>query len=208
VADIKAVIFDIGNTLFYISIEQQIQYWAQSTGLPFHVINNRFSFDDTHKQFERGEITELDYYEHIKQLLQTPSLTFEQYFNGWNAIYCENLPLIEQVIHQIKQQGIKVVALSNTNITHEKIWKWKYKSLLFPFDKVFASHHIGTIKPEQEAYFTVLNYLNLTPKQCLFFDDSAINIKAAQELGINAHQVVTPKGMYMEMLEMGIDLQF
>lgn len=198
----EALIFDLGNTIFYIDFDRTFQYWADKTGLSLKTVKERFQFDEAHKRFERGLLGEHSYARHVAKLLQV-DLSLEEFYFGWNALYLENLPLIEELLVLLKKK-YKIVALSNTNITHEKVWHFKYDYLFKHFDHVFASHHIRYIKPQAAAYQAVLDYLQTPPHKTIFLDDKAENILGAEAVGIKGIQVTTARKMYEELVDCGV----
>jgi putative hydrolase of the HAD superfamily len=66
-----------------------------------------------------------------------------------------------------------------------------YESMFF--DGVYFSHLIRLRKPETAIYEYVLADAEILPEETLFFDDIAINIAAANALGIRGF--VHPVGM-------------
>ena len=57
------------------------------------------------------------------------------------------------------------------------------------FEHQFASHLMGKIKPDAEAFEHVLDSLGCRASQVLFLDDNALNVQAARSLGMRAQQV-------------------
>lgn len=198
----QAVIFDIGNVLFHISMENALIYWSLQTNTDFNIFKQKFEFGEAHKEFERGNISAEAY---RLSICETTGIDISPtlFFNGWNMIYLETFPQIQEIITSLKK-NYKVVALSNTNITHEDVWKWKYKDLINSLDFVFASHHIGHIKPDKSCYEYVLNKLNIVPEKTIFFDDKLENIEGAKSCGMDAVQVFSPKQMYESMQAKGL----
>jgi HAD superfamily hydrolase (TIGR01549 family) len=54
------------------------------------------------------------------------------------------------------------------------------------FDELFISSQHGIIKPQEQAFLTILNLLKVEKNEALFIDDRQINIQAAEKLGIKA----------------------
>lgn len=54
----------------------------------------------------------------------------------------------------------------------------------------FASHLMGKVKPDIEAFDYVVAELGVLPSSILFFDDNQMNVEAAQKVGMNATQVI------------------
>lgn len=54
------------------------------------------------------------------------------------------------------------------------------------FEKIFDIEAMGFVpKPNPEPYQLVLQYLGMTPSECLLIDDMERNLKPARELGMN-----------------------
>ena len=77
-------------------------------------------------------------------------------------------------------------------------WKWVCKNA-FPyrtfkvedyFEKTYLSYEMKMAKPEPEIFKAVTEDAGIDPKETFFIDDSEINCKVAQELGISTY---TPK---------------
>ena len=85
-------------------------------------------------------------------------------------------------ISQLKQK-YKIAILSNASedLTH-KIFGNR-RAL---FDEVFVSYQLGFAKPDDRAYYTAVERLGVTPEECVFIDDNAENVAAAQAVGLQA----------------------
>lgn len=58
------------------------------------------------------------------------------------------------------------------------------------FDSITLSCRIGHAKPEPESFTLALEALGTDPGQTLFFDDTAVNVAAAEAVGLDAHLFV------------------
>lgn len=62
---------------------------------------------------------------------------------------------------------------------------------LYHFDElveqIVYSHEIGIEKPDVRAFEAACASLDVRPENCLFIDDAAVNIEAAQAAGVQAH---------------------
>lgn len=88
-----------------------------------------------------------------------------------------------ELLHKIKEQGHKLYFLSNYHTVLSKYIKDKY-SFFDLFDGGVFSCDIQVVKPSPEIYNHLLNKYNLTPKDCIFFDDTQKNVIGANKLGI------------------------
>ena len=84
---------------------------------------------------------------------------------------------------RLRSSGVKTAVLSNMHrdmvqkIRSEPVWT-------DGFDCLTLSSEIGTAKPEAAIFSHCLECLQVAPHEALFVDDRAVNVQAAQELGI------------------------
>lgn len=120
----------------------------------------------------------------------------DQFFEYWFKAEQE-VPEMIELVKEIKQKNkeLKVLILSNNFIERATYYKKNFKFLEQIFDQVYYSWQTGFIKPDPEAYKKILSDYNLKPEECIYFDDSEKNIKAATGLGIKAFVFDGVKGV-------------
>ena len=74
------------------------------------------------------------------------------------------------------------------------------------FDKVFFSNEIGLKKPSEEIFNFLLKKINQKPGNCLFVDDSPVNIAVAKKLGLNAILFKNLKQFKKELASFSINI--
>jgi putative hydrolase of the HAD superfamily len=81
-----------------------------------------------------------------------------------------------------------LACLTNMNATY---WERIRDDMGFGsrFDRCYASHETGLLKPDAEAFRYVISDLSCEPGEILFFDDTWNNVAAARALGIRAFQI-------------------
>ncbi|MGY6501684.1 MAG: HAD-IA family hydrolase [Acidimicrobiales bacterium] len=86
------------------------------------------------------------------------------------------------------RRSARVGCLSNTNEVH---WSEQFASwgLAEAFDHAFASHLMGAVKPDPEAFDHVVSVLAVEPGMVLFLDDNAVNVAAARAAGLRSERV-------------------
>ncbi len=93
--------------------------------------------------------------------------------------------------------------LSNTNDMHVNFLKPRYD--FWPlFDHLILSYQIGYIKPEPEIFLEALHRCQAEPKECLFVDDIARYVEAAQSLGLTALQFTSESQLRLDLKALGI----
>jgi len=100
-------------------------------------------------------------------------------------------------------QHYRLGCLANTNELH-----WKRISeemgLLDLFHITLASHEIGVLKPDPEAFFYAADAMKTTPARILFLDDNLLNVQAAQAVGMVTHRVQGFEETVAKLRELGI----
>lgn len=88
-------------------------------------------------------------------------------------------------IRDLRTGGQRVVCGSNTFDSHYRISveRGDYDC----FDKVYASHLMGSAKPDPRFWQSILEAEGAEPGETVFVDDFALNVKAAERLGIRAY---------------------
>ena len=193
---IKNIIFDVGKVL----VSYQWQPYL-----------NTFGFDaDTYSRVEKAIFLNPDWIlgdmgtvtpEEWLNLMITkdPELeeTIRKVFEGFGAVI-EKYPYTDKWIQFFKNQGYHLYYLSNfPEDLHDKA----YEQLKFldDFDGGIFSWKVKCIKPDEKIYKLLLEQYHLKPEECLFYDDTAVNIEAAKKLGINT--VLFRQDIALQMLE-------
>ncbi len=193
-SDIELVCFDLGGVL----VRAAPQGWGGSVkraGLPLRKELERLRGDqnlaDWNDRFETGEL-EPDKF--IKMLSNVTTYSPEEIHKILEVWLVDLYPGVEEFLTRLADTGVRLACLSNTNPIH---WNILWSSDVFkPLEKLnhrFASHVIGSRKPDLEAYEVVENEANVDPESILFFDDLKINVGAAIENYWNAERI-DPKG--------------
>ena len=196
---IKALIFDLGNVVFNVDMNLIPIHWAENSGIPLEKIKNYFEKDKNFDKFERGDLTEEEVREITNKNLGM-NLSEKDFDEGLTALYLDETDDINSLLKELKK-NYRIIALSNTNIIHKRVWREKYKDTMDRFEKIFSSHEINTRKPETEPYLIALDYLKMKPKEVIFLDDKPENIEPAKTLGMKTITVKSPIQMRKELNE-------
>ena len=179
---IKAVIFDLGDTVFVPDWTAMNQAMLNETGVSIilspdikeiysnEVIVGRRSMKDIFGKIieTTGKIIDANF------VVQK----YAQNYNKYTKVNDKMILLIKSLKNKYKLYG-----LSNTNEIHGEVNK--KRKLFSYFDKVFLSYELGMRKPSEELYFYVLKDINFSPNEVLFIDDKQENIDVAKKLGVN-----------------------
>jgi FMN phosphatase YigB (HAD superfamily) len=209
--NIKNIIFDYGNVIFNIDFNKVQAAWAKLG------VNNVTEFyghrqqDPVFNLLERGEISNADFRNRIRELAHKPELTDEQINTAWNSIFLDIPDGNHDLLLKVKDK-YRTFLLSNINAIHyDYVHNYLKKKFGLDnndqfFEKTYYSHLTGKRKPESEIFEQVLHENNLKPAETLFIDDSPQHIETAKQLGIRTYLMTSPDTIQAFFKEEGIVL--
>ena len=184
---VRALLFDLGGVILEIDFSRVFAIWSEHSGVPAAVIRSRFSFDESYRAHERGEIAAAAYFDSLRVTLGI-RISDAQFCAGWNAIFVGEVPGIRAMLGRAKQL-VPLYAFSNSNAEHHAYWAREYAATLSDFQKIFVSCELGRRKPEPEAFAAVASAIGVPYENILFFDDTDENVESAARLGMRAVHV-------------------
>ena len=182
-------IFDMGNVIIDIDFNRVFAVWGKLSGVPLANIKSNFTAGETFKLHERGNITDIEFAEAISSELGI-SLSFEQFAEGWHAIFVALRPEVIDIMNKLREQGHRVVVLSNTNRLHQDYWPQHYPEIAASADFLYLSQDLGMRKPDPEIYKYVLQSEEVDAQDAVFFDDIKENVDAAIAVGMKGVHVI------------------
>jgi HAD superfamily hydrolase (TIGR01509 family) len=193
----KNIIFDFGGVLLNIDYMLTAKAFQQLGVEHFTDIYSKKVQQDLFDRFEKGEISEAEFYEAIRNLTRIP-LTDSQIKNAWNAMLISLPEDSTRLLEQLRGKH-RLFLLSNSNIIHEKEFSqmidkgYGWKKFYGLFEKVYFSHRIGMRKPDNEIFQKVITENNLRKEETVFLDDSPQHIEGARNAGLVALHVEQEK---------------
>ena len=178
-------IFDLGNVIVDIDFNRVLGTWSDFSRVPLATLKLSFAMGETFHQHERGEISDEEFAERFCHEMELP-LSYEQFSHGWQAVFVAIRPDVIVTMKKLREQGHRVVVLSNTNRLHTTFWPDEYPEVRAAADKIYLSQEMGMRKPEARIYQAVLQAEGFSAADAVFFDDNADNIEGANQLGITS----------------------
>ena len=177
---IKNVIFDVGRVL--IGWDPYLLYrevFANDEKIDSFF--KKIDFYNWNLSMDKGKSFEQGVAEKTKEF---PELSKEimLFDKGWEKTVESELSEPVEVLKKLKKAGYPVYAL--TNFSAEKFALTLNRFEFFKnFDGIVVSAEEKTVKPEAKIFEILCQRYALKPEECLFIDDSEINIEGAKKLG-------------------------
>jgi glucose-1-phosphatase len=186
--EIRAVLFDVGGVLVELSGLAILLSWLGHR-VTAEQVRTLWLNSATVRSFETGRIEATAFAEQMLKELNLP-VSREEFLRELYTRDQRVLPGAVELVGRIPQNYI-CATLCNTNALQ---WPnlMKQADLIRAFDHHFASHLIGKIKPDEEAFQHVLAAIDCEGPETLFLDDNQLNVRAAKRVGIIAFHVHGP----------------
>lgn len=178
------VILDIGGVLENTPETGWVQQWEERLELPLGTVNERMR--DVWRAGSVGSISEREVHEQVAARLGLDAPQVEAFMANLWAEYLgtPNEELIDYV--RGLRGSCRLGILSNSFVGARE-----RETTLYHFDElveqIVYSHEIGVGKPDLRAFEAACGSLEVRPESCLFIDDVAANVEAAQAAAMQAY---------------------
>lgn len=194
----KHIIFDLGNVLIDIHPEATMEALAAHCEGKAEEIRD-FFLSPAHLSYMTGEIDSAAYYRAFCNQHHC-TLDFADFVAIWNRLIGAPREEMGELAARLSASYTLSVC-SNTDPLH---WETARRrcDYLDHFSYFFLSFEMGWRKPAPEIFLRMLDALNAHPRQCVFIDDIAENIAAAEALGLRTIHSSTPADIRQRLLSM------
>jgi epoxide hydrolase-like predicted phosphatase len=179
---IKAFIFDFGGVLARTEDYTPRHAWDERRGLPTGSVERAVHHSDIWIQAQLGRITPRAYWNGVAELLYMRKEDVDElrrdYFSGDRL----NHKLVT-LIRDLREKGYPVALLSNESLQLES--RLREYGIYDLFDHILISALMGMMKPDPTVYRVALQSVGAAPHEAVFVDDSLVNVRGAQPLGIH-----------------------
>lgn len=197
----KTVIFDFGGVLvdwnpryFYRTIfatEEEMEWFLAN------VCTN-----DWNLRHDAGVSFKENAQQLIKQYPQY-SRQIEQYYLGWPQMLRGEIPGTHAIVNELKAAGVKMYGLTNWSAETFPV-AFKRFEVLRQMDGIVVSGEEKCVKPGAEIFNRLLTRFDLKAEECVFVDDNAANIVAAQALGFDGILFQSAEQLQRQLTKRGL----
>ena len=176
----KTILFDFGNVVAFFDHGITVAKLLPHSELPAAELMTAIYGGTAESDYERGLLTTREFFDAIRPparltcTLEHFEAAFADIFTP-NAAVCDVIPLLKP--------RYRLMLASNTNAAHYADYSAKFADVLRHFDALCPSHIVGHRKPTAEYFSSLQQLAEAEPGDCLFIDDLAENIDAAQRHG-------------------------
>lgn len=197
---VELLLFDLGGVLVDFAGPRELGQFLRTPASPAEILDRWIGCPHT-QDFERGRISPREWAERFVRdwdiHLEPEEFLLE--FKTWSNCI---LPGTRELLASLRPR-YRLAALSNANEVH---WERNANELnvLDLFEFAISSHQVGLCKPDPAIFEVAINRARVAPDHVMFFDDLAVNVAAACELGILGRQVRGVDGVRQCLLTEGL----
>ncbi len=198
---IKTVIFDIGNVLAGFAWKEYFDRFSYSEEVKER-IGRATVQSPVWNEYDRGNLSDEEVVEAF--IKNDPGIEKElreslNNISGMLVRYDYAIPWVRA----LKQSGYQVLVLSN--FSHKAVADCGEVLDFLPFtDGGILSYQDHVIKPQPEIYDLLMERYGLVPEECVFMDDTLVNVEAAQKAGIHGIHFRDKEQAEKELHDLGI----
>jgi len=202
----RFIYFDLGKVLVDFSIERMCRQIGQVVGLDAQQVHEAIYGNGLQRQYERGLISDRQYYEHFCRLTGTRPDPRQLWLAGSDIFELNRsvLPIITQLVQNRWPLGM----LSNTCRQHWEFITRRFPVLLSLFPIRVLSFEVHAAKPEVEIFRAAAEKAKVPPGEIFFVDDVADNVRGAQQAGFDAMQYTTAWELAAALTDRGVRLSY
>lgn len=179
------IVSDLGGVLVRLEADRCHRCWSSLSGLPVEEVRRRLFPDPVYEALERGEVSTEQYMAHVRSELGA-DIDDETLTDCFTDIYLGLDTGVLAALARFRDEGHRLVALTNTNRSHHDRWRPIYREPLAVFDDIHLSFELGARKPETACFQAVLAAEETPAHQTVFIDDALGHVEAARKFGMAA----------------------
>ncbi|MCD8288022.1 MAG: HAD family phosphatase [Porphyromonadaceae bacterium] len=203
--DIEAVFTDFGGVLLQLEFERCFKEFSQLGAVgPNEVLFRSPEFITAMQNLEAGRIEKDVFFDFLRKILhiQTDNHRIEE---AWNLLI-GIVPIYKlQLLREIRKH-YRLYMVSNTNAPHfdytrQVLFRDEGLTVDDYFDKIYVSHEIHALKPNDDFYRKVIEDSKEDPSKSIFIDDLEANIQGAKRAGFHAYLIDPEEDLRKKMLK-------
>jgi len=179
---LRVILFDLGGVLVELTGVPRLLSWLGNRITPEELWEMWLS-SPVVRSFETGRSGPEEFADHLIREMGLP-VNRDEFIREFTLWPKRSFDGAHNLLHRLSPTYVRAT-LSNTNVLH---WPRYMGEMGFShaFDHHFASHLIGRIKPDEDAFHYVVDKLGHSASAILFLDDNELNVIGARRVGMRA----------------------
>lgn len=198
----SAVIFDVGNVLYG---------WDPESFLVRQIADDAERLRFVEEADLYGWHESLDGGRPFDEAAAELSEKFPSYasvISAWGERFGETItdpvPGVHELVAELDSAGVPLYGITNFSADFWPDFHAREHAFFSRFRDIVVSGAVRLLKPDPAIYFLALDRFGLQPADALFVDDRAINVEAAEALGIRSHLFVHAEGLRARLQAEGL----
>ncbi len=184
---IRNIFFDMGGVLVPLNKERTLKAFGELGVSTFADYLNPYLQKGFFAKFENGDISAAEFRNCVREISSRKNISDEAIDHALN-LFLDPIPAEREAMLRELKERYRLFLLSNNNPisiasisgTFRENYGYEFNEL---FIEMFCSYRMNMSKPSKEIFLKALEIAGADSSQTLFIDDSAANIRAAEELG-------------------------
>lgn len=187
----KWFVFDLGNVVVKLAYERVIASICATTAMSRDKLIALMEEPGGYRDLERGASSFRDFYDFLRERAGYRG-TYPRLRRIWADFFDGPVEGIEDLLERVRRE-YRVAFLSNSNEIHEEVIPREFALLFRRDDRFVFSHRCQLAKPDPAIFQHLLQLLPADPRDVIFVDDMAENVRAAVESGLQAFEFTTAR---------------
>ena len=180
----KAIVFDFGGVLIDWDPRRLYRKYFDGDHAAMEDFLEEIGFTEWNLEQDKGRPFDVAVAELSKQFPHHERL-IKAYDDQWDESILGPIQPTVDLLYKLKESGRPLYGLSNWSEEKFQLTRPNY-AFFDCFDEIVVSGEVKLLKPDPRIYEVFLERINRSADECVFIDDSAANIAAADELGFKA----------------------
>ena len=194
-SNIQAIVFDFGGVLM--DWNPRYLYRKLLNDDAVEALLSRIGFKEWNEEQDRGR----SFAEAVAELcakFPDDAALIRAYDERYEESLAGSIQGTVAILSTLKQVGYPLYGLSNWPTEKFNLVRPKYAFFEW-FDSIIVSGDVKLIKPDPRIFAVLLEQINQRAEDCLFIDDSPVNIVAARRLGFQTIEFESPEQLNSEL---------
>lgn len=198
-ADIRAIVFDIGNVL--VRWDPRLAFAPPLSMAEAEAFLVRTDFMARNLRADAGAR-----FSDLAAEIADPAdrARFASYVDRYADTVPDAITGTWALMDRLRARQLQIHAITNWSAETWPVGVAAHPALGTAFGVTVVSGQEGVIKPDPRIFARLCTRTGLTPGECLFIDDGPRNVEGARDFGMDAELFTTPEALELALVARGV----